>query len=97
MVLLTYQGIAHLAQRHRFVFFTQNSLKKWGVKLWAATFEACETEGLHAHLALQFHAEVDRTAGSFTFEGLTPNVKIGNYLGEGLNKNRHGGVVQGRS
>jgi hypothetical protein len=51
--------------------------------------EACETEGLHTHLVLQFAQEVDRTAGSFAFEALTPNVQKGDYLGEGLNKKRH--------
>ena len=55
VVLLTYYGVADTAQWHRFVSFVRASLKKWRVKLWAATFEACETEGLHTHLTLQFH------------------------------------------
>ena len=53
-----------------------------------ATLEACDTGGLHVHLALQFSREVDRTARSFAFEKLTPNVQAGDYLGEGLNKRR---------
>ena len=89
VVLLTYQGFADLAQWHRFVSFCRKSLKKWGAKRWGATLEACETEGLHVHLVLQFPKEVDRTAAYFTFEGLRPNVKQGDYLGEGLNKKRH--------
>ena len=84
VVLLTYNGFADLAQWHRFVSFARGSLKKWGVKRWGATLEACETEGLHTHLVLQFNKEVDRTARSFAFEGLTPNVRKGDYLGEGL-------------
>ena len=89
VVLLTYHGFSDLAQWHRFVAFVQSSLKKWDVQLWGATFEACETDALHTHLVLQFRREVDRTARSFTFEGLTPNVRQGDYLGEGLNKKRH--------
>jgi hypothetical protein len=89
VVLLTYQGFADLEQWHRFVAFVRSSLRKWGVKRWGATLEACETDGLHTHLVLQFTQEVDRTARSFAFEGLTPNVSNGDYLGEGLNKKRH--------
>lgn len=88
VVLLTYYGVVDLQQWHRFVAFVRGSLKKWGVKKWGATLEACETEGLHTHLVLQFAKTVDRTAKSFTFEGLTPNVRPGDYLGEGLNKKR---------
>jgi hypothetical protein len=88
VVLLTYYGFADLQQWHRFAEFVQGSLKKWTVKRWGATLEACETEGLHTHLALQFHQKVDRTAKSFAFEGLVPNVEVGDYLGEGVNGKR---------
>ena len=64
------------------------SLKKWTVQRWGATLEACETEGLHTHLFLQFRQQVDRTARSFAFEGLVPNVRVGDYLGEGFNGKR---------
>ena len=83
VVLLTYQGFSDLAQWHRFVVFVRGLLKKWTVHRWGTTLEACETEGLHTHLVLQFTKEVDRTARSFAFEGLTPNVRKGDYLGEG--------------
>ena len=89
VVLLTYQGVVDLKQWHRFTVCVRNSLKQWGVRRWGATLEACETDGLHAHLVLQFARQVDRTARSFTFEGLTPNVRKGDYLGEGLNIKRH--------
>ena len=88
VVLLTYQGVAGLKQWHRFLTFVRSSLKKWGASRWCTTLEACEAEGLHTHLALQFQRQVDRTARSFAFEGLTPNVRQGDYLGEGLNKKR---------
>ena len=89
MVLLTYQGVVDLKQWHRFIAFVHQSLEKWGVRRWGATLEACETDGLHMHLVLQFGKKVDKTARSFTFEGLTPNVRQGDYLGEGLNRKRH--------
>ena len=82
VVLLTYQGFEDLEQWHRFVSFVQCSLTKWSVLKWGATLEACETEGLHTHLMLKFKRQVDRTAKSFAFEGLTPNVRSGDYLGE---------------
>ena len=89
VVLLTYQGVKTLAQWHRFVAFVKRSLKKWKAFRWAATLEACETGGLHTHLTLQFTEEVDKTAQSFRFEGITPNVSQGDYLGEGVNKKRY--------
>ena len=77
VVLLTYHGVADLKQWHRFVSFVRSSLEKWEVRKWGATLEACETDGLHTHLVLQFAKKVDRTARSFTFEGLTPKVRPG--------------------
>ena len=88
MVLLTYQGFSDLQQWHRFVEFVRESLKKWSVQRWSATLEACETDGLHAHLVLKFRQIVDKTARSFAFEGLVPNVQVGDYLGEGVNGKR---------
>lgn len=85
VVLLTYQGFADLQQWHRFVSFVRGSLKKWRAWRWAATLEACETDGLHTHLFLQFFEKVDKTARSFGFEKLLPNVRVGDYLGEGVN------------
>ena len=85
LALLIYSKIADLGHWHRFLDFVRQSLKKWGVTRWAATLEACETEGLHVHLVLQFRQKVDKTARSFNFEGLLPNVEAGDYLGEGTN------------
>ena len=52
VVLLTYQGVAGMAQWHRFVAFVKRVLKKWGVRKWGATLEACETGPLHATSSL---------------------------------------------
>ena len=68
VVLLTYQGFVDLEHWHKFVVFVRSSLKKWTVQRWGATLEACETEGLHTHLVLQFTKEVDRTARSFALK-----------------------------
>ena len=89
VVLLTYQGVVDLKQWHRFIAFVHQSLEKWGVQRWGATLEVCETDGLHTHLVLQLGKKVDKTARSFTSEGLAPNVRQGDYLGEGLNRKRH--------
>ena len=88
LVLLTYQRFTDLQQWHEFVEFVRGSLKKWTVQRWGATLEACETGGLHTHLVLQFRQEVDRTAKSFAFGDLVPNVSVGDYLGEGVNGKR---------
>ena len=71
VVLLTYQGFRGQAQWRRFLAFVRKSLKPWTVDRWCATLEACETEGLHVHLSLRFHAKVDKTARHFAFEGLS--------------------------
>jgi hypothetical protein len=89
VVLLTYHGVANLEHWHIFLAFVRGSMKKWGVKKWCATLEACETGALHTHLALQFSTAVDRTSNSFAFEGRPPNVNAGDYLGEGFNGKRH--------
>ena len=87
VALLTYGGIAGLEHWHRFVAFVRQSLKKWGVRSWGATLEAYETAGLHAHLVLHFTKALDkRTATSFAFEKVLPNVSCGDYLGEGLDR-----------
>ena len=89
VVLLTYSNFSDLQQWHRFVTFVRGSLRKWDVEKWGATLEAYETEGLHTHLVLKFRRKVDRTSKSFAFEGCTPNVRKGDYLGEGLCKKRY--------
>ena len=50
VVMLTYSGMSGLQHFHRFLSHVRSCLKKWNVKRWAATLEAYETEGLHAHL-----------------------------------------------
>ena len=56
--------------------------------------EAYETQGLHTHLVLQFSRQVDKTARSFAFEGLVPNVSQGDYLGEGYEGTAFPGLVE---
>ena len=89
VVLLTYQGFSGLAHWRRFIAFVRKSLVPWTVDRWCATLESCETEALHVHLALKFKTKVDRTARAFAFDGLIPNVRRGDYLGEGLCKRRY--------
>ena len=75
VVLLTYQGFRGLAQWRRFIVFVRKSLVPWAVDRWCATFESCETQALHVHLALKSKTKVDRTARAFAFEGLIPKVR----------------------
>ena len=89
VVLLTYHGFQDLAQWQRFVDFVRASLTAWCVERWCATFEACETGALHTHLVMKFRRKVDSTVHAFAFEGLLPNVRDGDYLGEGLCKRRY--------
>ena len=89
VVLLTYQGFRGLAHWRRFIAFVRKSLVPWTVDRWCATLESCEAEALHVHLALKFKTKVDRTARAFAFDGLIPNVRRGDYLGEGLCKRRY--------
>ena len=89
VVLLTYHGFQDLTQWHRFVEMVRAALTAWSVQRWCATFEACETGALHTHLVMQFTRKVHTTVQTFVFEGLVPNVRDGDYLGEGLCKRRY--------
>jgi hypothetical protein len=87
-VLLTYNGVADLAQWRRFVKHVQASLKCWRVKHWCATLEANKKDKLHIHLMLQFHSQVDRCSSFFAFENLKPRADPTDLLGEGFCKRR---------
>lgn len=55
------------------------------VKHWCSTLETGSNEAaFHVHLMLQFFAQVDKTARSFVFEGVTPNAQPSDLCGEGL-------------
>ena len=82
--LFTYQGFSDLAQWRRFVAKVKASLKTWSVKHWSATLETNRSDGMHAHLMLQFRALVDRSLQCFIFEGLRPNVSQTDILGDGF-------------
>ena len=81
-VLLTYQGVADLDQWARFLSFVSTSVLPLRVKLWTATLETCRDGKYHAHLMLQFRSAVDRTTQAFFFEGLRPNARPNDLLGE---------------
>ena len=87
-VLLTYHGFKGLPDWRMFIKFVITSLSAWGVLHWCATFEKSEAGKLHAHLALQFTKEIDRTTRMFAFEGRAPNASANDYLGEGFCKRR---------
>jgi len=87
-VLLTYNGVADLAQWRRFAKHVQASLKCWRVKHWCATLEANKKDKLHIHLMLQFHSQVDRCSSFFAFENLKPRADPTDLLGEGFCKRR---------
>ena len=44
---------------------------------------------MHTHLVMKFAHKVDTTVHAFAFEGLRPNARDGDYLGEGLCKRRY--------
>ena len=87
--LLTYHGFTDKEQWPLFLSFVEASLKKWDVMHWCATFERSHTQKLHAHLALQFHHEIERTTRFFAYDGRAPNAQLNDYLGEGPCKRRY--------
>ena len=64
-VLLTYFGVADLAQRERFLLYVAAQKKKWNVKHWSATLERTRFGRLHIHLMLQFTKLVSTSTRSF--------------------------------
>ena len=87
-VLLTYQGVQGLPQWHRFVEHVLENLAAWKVRLWTATLETNADGTNHAHLMLQFSTQKERSVQMFFFEGLRPNARPNDLLGEGFSAKR---------
>jgi len=82
-VLLTYSGVA---QWRRFAAHVRANLGQWRVKHWCTTLEASGEGNLHLHCMLQFSSSVDCSRGRFFFEGLKPNARPNDLLGEGYGR-----------
>ena len=87
-VLLTYQGFKDCAQWRRFLSFVSGRLRQWKAKYWTATLETNAEQGLHGHLMLQFHSQVEALVSKFAFETVTPNAQTNDLLGDGLCKKK---------
>ncbi len=87
-ILLTYQGFSGLDSWLHFVGFIQARLKMWQVTNWCATLETNKDGTLHAHVMLQFRCQQDKTAATFAYQGLRPNVRTTDLCGEGLCRKR---------
>ena len=83
-VLLTYQGVTGVEHWSTLNVFVQAHMSCWKVRHWCTTLETCHSGALHAHVMLQFHVAVDKTASAFAFEGLKPNISPRDLCGEGL-------------
>ena len=93
-VLLTYQSfsadtVVALGVWSRFLQFVVAKAKTWEVKLWTSTAETNEDGKHHLHLMLQFLRVVDRPSRDFAFEGVLPNARCNDLLGEGFGGNRY--------
>ena len=94
-VLLTYQSFSadlavFLLTWKRFVSFVEEKQKAWGVKLWTATAETNEDGTHHMHLMMQFFSSDDqRVSALYTFEGVPPNARANDLLGEGFGGKRY--------
>ena len=82
-VLLTYQKFSEPDVWKRFLKFVRSQLFQWKAQYWCATLETNSDDTFHLHLALQFYSAADRTVQAFTFEGVAPNARANDLLGEG--------------
>lgn len=87
-VLLTFQKFVDLTVWCRFIKFVRDQIDEWGVRLWCATMETNDDGTYHFHLCVQFHCAAERTAETFTFEGVRPNASANDSLGEGWCKKK---------
>ena len=78
-----------LCVQSRFLVFVAANVKTWGVKHWTATAETNEDGKHHLHLMLDFLQVVDRPSRDFAFEGVLPNARCNDLLGEGFGSNRY--------
>ena len=93
-VLCTYQSFpadcaVALGVWLRFLVFVNSKVKSWGVKHWTATAETNEDKKHHLHLMLEFLQVVDRPSRDFSFEGVLPNARCNDLLGQGFGGNRY--------
>ena len=88
-VLLTYCGVAGLAQWERLLLYAPaRQGKKWNVKHWSATLEGAKSGRWHIHLVLQFPRLVSTITRSFWLEGLKPHADQNDLLGAGFSRNK---------
>ena len=87
-MLLTYQGIKDLDQWNRFVAFVSEHLRAWRVQYWTATFETNANGKFHVHIMMQFLSTKNRSTREFFFEGIRPNARPNDLLGDGWNAKR---------
>ena len=93
-ILLTYQGF-HKSLRvflpvwFRFVGFIEKNVRAWSVKHWTSTAETNEDDSHHLHVMFQFSKLGDRFSSAFSFEGVMPNARSNDLLGEGFGGNRY--------
>ena len=82
-VLLTYQKFPDSTCWTRFVNFVQAQLAGWKARFWCATLETNQDGTHHLHLMLQFFRAQKRNTETFAFEGVRPNGRPNDLLGEG--------------
>ena len=82
-VLLTYQKFADAGVWKRFVQFVREHVLQWKVWRWCATMETNSDGTYHTHLVFQFLQARNRTAQNFAFDGVCPNARPNDLLGEG--------------
>ena len=82
-VLLTYQKFPDVGVWPRFLDFVKQLLSPRGVRHWCATLETNDDGTYHLHLMLQFNKKEERCAQDFAFEGVRPNARPNDLLGDG--------------
>jgi len=85
-VLLTYSGVAGVAQWRRYVAHVRERTRQWGLQHWCTTLEASTEGNLHMHCMLQFASSVSCTRRRFFFEKMKPNARPNDILGEGYGR-----------
>ena len=82
-ILLTYQKFDDKACWKRFVTYVEGQLCVWKVRYWCATLETNLDGTFHLHLMLQFFRAQNRNTTTFAFEGVLPDGRPNDLLGEG--------------
>ena len=83
-VLFTYQKFPDVSVWPRFLDFVKTLLTPQSVRYWCATLETNGDETYHLHLMMQFtKKETERVAEDFAFEGVRPNARPNDLLGDG--------------